>query len=114
MHFFASTFHESTPVALLSSKGSKLRSPFVMAPVPHFGTHFRHELQNSVMPKSTAPAASSSASAAEERRARELAALGIGPAPSAETPTDEPRPLARDNNVNADLLARLIDGVKGA
>lgn len=65
-------------------------------------------------PKSPAPApSSSSASAAEERRARELAALGIGPAPSAEEPTDEPRPLARDNNVNADLLARLIDGVKG-
>ena len=59
MHFFASTFHESTPVALLSSKGSKLRLPFVMAPVPHFGTHFRHALQNSVMPESTAPAGSS-------------------------------------------------------
>ena len=65
-------------------------------------------------PKAPAAAASSSASAAEDRRARELAALGIGPAPSAETPSDEPRPLARDNNVNADLLARLIDGVKGA
>ena|GEM_PF-5296121 len=65
-------------------------------------------------PKAPAPAASSSASAAEERRARELAALGIGPAPSEDKASDEPRPLARDNNVNADLLARLIDGVKGA
>ncbi|WP_170127954.1 DUF4388 domain-containing protein [Euzebya rosea] len=61
-----------------------------------------------------APAPSSSASAAEDRRARELAALGIGPAPTSEKPSDDSRPLARDNNVNADLLARLIDGVKGA
>ena len=59
MHFFASTFQERTPVALLSSKGSKLRIPLVMAPVPHFGTHLRHALQNSVMPESTAPMCSS-------------------------------------------------------
>ena len=59
MHFFASTFQERTPVALLSSKGSKLRIPLVMAPVPHFGTHLRHALQNSVMPESTTPMCSS-------------------------------------------------------
>ncbi len=45
MHFFASTFHERTPVELLSSNGSKLRPPVVMALVPHFGTHFRHAFQ---------------------------------------------------------------------
>ena len=59
MHFVASTFHESTPAELLSARGSKLRPPVVMAFVPHFGTHFRHALQNSVMPESTAPAGSS-------------------------------------------------------
>jgi len=59
MHFLASTFQVNTPDALLSSKASKLRLPVVIAPVPHFGTHFKHALQNSVMPESTAPKASS-------------------------------------------------------
>ena len=59
MHFLASTFQVNTPDALLSSKASKLRLPVVIAFVPHFGTHFKHELQNSVMPESTAPKASS-------------------------------------------------------
>ena len=37
LHFSASTFHESTPFELLLARGSKLRSPVVMAPVPHLG-----------------------------------------------------------------------------
>ena len=59
MHFLASTFQVNTPDALLSSKASKLRLPVVIACVPHFGTHFKHALQNSVMPESIAPKASS-------------------------------------------------------
>ena len=54
IHFLASTFQENTPDALLSSKAPKSRLPAEIAPVPHFGTHFRHALQNSVMPESTA------------------------------------------------------------
>ena len=69
-------------------------------------------------PQDAEPAATPAEPSAEEaRRARELAALGLGPAPAAGPATDEPaeeQPLRRDSQVNADLLARLIDGVKGA
>ena len=55
------------------------------------------------------------ADSSDQRRARELAALGIGPAPTESDDAEEPaKPLQRDTNVNADLLARLIDGVKSA
>lgn len=65
-----------------------------------------------------APAAPAGPRDDEARRARELAALGLAPDTGADgaqaaQPTEEDKPLARDNQVNADLLARLIDGVKG-
>ena len=59
MHFLASTFQLNTPEALLSPKASNPRLPVVIASVPHFGTHFKHALQNSVIPESTAPNVSS-------------------------------------------------------
>ncbi|HUG84278.1 MAG TPA: hypothetical protein VMM13_06915, partial [Euzebya sp.] len=57
------------------------------------------------------------ADAAEQRRAREMAAMGIGPTPDsdAETATAEPaRHKAESTSQGTDLLSRLIDGVKGA